>query len=110
MCISVPRESTPTLTQQVSNPKEPNPQETGQPPEPQRPVFAKRRLIPLLALLGLLIILSTSFFIGSLLQPQTPQTSSVATTPSVVPTQGKPSHGKAPTVTPTYAISPTLSP
>src|SRR5579863_8051324 len=103
------------LTQHVSNPPEQNPPDSGdernvqQPPKPPGPVFSKRRLIPFLALLGILIILSSSLFVQTFLQP--PPLTATATfavsSTATVPAKGTLPRGQRPTATPTPAASPT---
>lgn len=101
-------EFTPALTQQGNDPPEKNPADFPQPPAPQQQVFAKRRLIPLLTALGLLIVLSTSLFVWTILQPpvQATTVNVTGTGTATVPTHGTPSSNKTPSPT----VSPTLTP
>ncbi|MEO8970163.1 MAG: hypothetical protein ABI406_01025 [Ktedonobacteraceae bacterium] len=99
------------MTQQVSNPPEQNPSNIPQPPVPQERVFAKKRLIPLLAVLGILIILSSSFFVWTILQPPVQATTVGVTGTATVPVNGTPSSSKTPlpTVSPTLTPTPTVT-
>lgn len=77
-----------------------------QPPVPRQQVFAKRRLIPLLAMLGILIILSSSLFVWTILQPSAQATAVAGSGTATVPANGTQSTNK----TPSPAVSPTLTP
>jgi len=99
---------TPKLTQQVSNPPEQNLPDIPQPPVPREQVFAKRRLIPFLAVLGIVILLSTSLFVWTILQPPVQATTVATTGTAAVPPNGTQSPGKTPS--PAASPSPALTP
>jgi hypothetical protein len=61
----------------------------------------------LLALLGILIILSSSFFVETILRPPTPAATVAVSRTATVPASGTRPHGQRPTSTPTPAASPT---
>ena len=94
------------MTQHGSNPAEQDPRDMSQPPVPRQQVFAKRRLIPLLAVLGMLIILSSSLFVWTVLQTPLRATAFTGSNTATVPANGT----QAPNKTPSPAVTPTLSP
>ncbi|MHB8598753.1 MAG: TolB-like translocation protein [Ktedonobacteraceae bacterium] len=94
------------MTQHESNSPEQNPSDFPQPPAPQEQLFAKRRLLPFLTVLGILIILSTSLFVWTILQPPVQATTVGVTGTASVPANGTQSSNK----TPSPAVSPTLTP
>ena len=104
------------MTQDGNNPPEQYPSDILQPTGPQQQVFAKRRLIPLLATLGIVIILSSSLFVWTILQPPVQASTTVNSGTATVPATGTqpsnrtPSPAASPTLTPTPTVTSPLTP
>lgn len=113
------------MTQHVSNPPEQNPPEQPnqpeqpdipeipetpqpRPPARQKPVFARSKLIPLLAFLVLLIVSSSGLLVWTLFQTVAQATATTLTSTPTTTATGKPAKGAhTPAPTPTPVITPT---
>ncbi len=98
------------MTQQVDTPAEQHPPDVPQPPAPREQVFARKRLLPLLASLALLIVLSASLFVWTILQPPAQATQVAVAGTVAVPATGTPSAGATPSPTGGTAVTPSPTP
>ena len=98
------------MTQQVDTPAEQHPTDVPQPPASREQVFARKRLLPLLATLALLIVLSASLFVWTILQPTAQATRVTVTGTATVPATGTSSAGATPSPTGSPAVTPTPTP